>query len=533
MFQSMMLQQLRSMRLPAHVDLKPITMLLGANSSGKSSFLRFLPLLKQSTEVRTMGPILWNGRLVDFGSFQEAVSYDNDAIIFGFNINLPTAEVSQSIFFSPFPGTMMPSGALLIQPDIMQVTVKVGLDRKGDFTIIREFSVTFSDQMIRLQFDNESKLVSFRINGTDRIEWFGQISNTGGGQTPSLRADLDPGRRTLGSLPNELGGYSLHTRLYQNLVSSMKKYVRRGTDNTKFQELIYHFGIGSSESMLYNLQNVPVRADIWKRNTYTWSVDSADFHEIRDKVIAFKVPFLFSQIDDYFREFFLNIYYLEPVRATAQRYYRRQDISVAEVDSSGQNLAMFIRNLSESERRQFSQWIEESFGFGLRIQPSGSGHISLTLRERGGGRDVNIADTGFGFSQVLPILTQLWTVTSRKQSRGVRRKQSTITFAIEQPELHLHPRLQAILADTFASALRAAKHSGIDLRIILETHSETIVSRFGQMITKGKFDSNDVGLSLFERISGETSTEITAAKYNDQGILVNWPYGFFEPEVIK
>jgi predicted ATPase len=89
MFHSLSVAQLRSMRQQIDIEFKPITLLLGANSSGKSTFLRFLPLLKQSTEARTTGPILWNGRLVDFGSFEEAVTYDTDAIYFGFSVDLP------------------------------------------------------------------------------------------------------------------------------------------------------------------------------------------------------------------------------------------------------------------------------------------------------------------------------------------------------------------------------------------------------------------------------------------------------------
>ena len=58
------------------LDLKPITILVGKNSSGKSSFIRSLPLLRQSVEANTTGPILWFGPYVDFGSFNQVLKKD-------------------------------------------------------------------------------------------------------------------------------------------------------------------------------------------------------------------------------------------------------------------------------------------------------------------------------------------------------------------------------------------------------------------------------------------------------------------------
>jgi AAA ATPase domain len=67
-------RNLRALLDTGIIELKPITILVGKNSAGKSSFARILPLLKQSSERRKQGPLLWFGRLVDFGSFGEAIS---------------------------------------------------------------------------------------------------------------------------------------------------------------------------------------------------------------------------------------------------------------------------------------------------------------------------------------------------------------------------------------------------------------------------------------------------------------------------
>ena len=73
---------------------------------------------------------------------------------------------------------------------------------------------------------------------------------------------------------------------------------------------------------------------------------------------------------------------------------------------------------------------------------------------------ISLSDVGYGIGQVLPII--LICVLSRK---------SIIT--IEQPELHLHPKLQANLADLFIKS--ALENQNL---FILETHSEHIVLRF-------------------------------------------------------
>lgn len=49
------------------IEMRPITILVGRNSAGKSTFLRSLPLIRQSLETRSSAPILWFGELVDFG----------------------------------------------------------------------------------------------------------------------------------------------------------------------------------------------------------------------------------------------------------------------------------------------------------------------------------------------------------------------------------------------------------------------------------------------------------------------------------
>ena len=56
--------------------------------------------------------------------------------------------------------------------------------------------------------------------------------------------------------------------------------------------------------------------------------------------------------------------------------------------------------------------------------------------------------------------------------------------AIEQPELHLHPALQAKLIDVFSQL--ASKENGGKIKFVLETHSEAMINRLGYLINKKK-----------------------------------------------
>ena len=92
------IKNLRSLRDTKQMEIKPINILVGSNSSGKSTFLRLFPLMKQSLRNKINGPILWAGDdddYVDFGSFSEAVNNNSKEKIikfrFTFDMKLNTS----------------------------------------------------------------------------------------------------------------------------------------------------------------------------------------------------------------------------------------------------------------------------------------------------------------------------------------------------------------------------------------------------------------------------------------------------------
>ena len=90
------IKRLRSLYdLSPPLELRPITILLGKNSAGKSSFARLFPLLRQSVERRKQSPILWFGDLVDYGSLTQAITRGSNDLELILKLNLNDGDASR------------------------------------------------------------------------------------------------------------------------------------------------------------------------------------------------------------------------------------------------------------------------------------------------------------------------------------------------------------------------------------------------------------------------------------------------------
>jgi len=126
--------------------------------------------------------------------------------------------------------------------------------------------------------------------------------------------------------------------------------------------------------------------------------------------------------------------------------------------------------------------------------------------------EVLITDVGFGVSQILPVIVLCYYVP-----RGS-------TLLIEQPEIHLHPKVQAGLADVFIDAIEKK-----DIRIILESHSEHLLRRLQRRIAEQKFNSESAALYFCESIKGESI--LKELNLDLFGNITNWPKDFFGDEM--
>jgi len=227
---------------------------------------------------------------------------------------------------------------------------------------------------------------------------------------------------------------------------------------------------------------------------------------------------------NFIQSYFMRVCYIKPVRAHADRYYRLTNLSVNDIDSDGKNLPLFIQSLSEQNLEKYNKWIDEYFNF--RVVPRlTDGHVSLYIEKNNS--EINISDTGYGYSQLLPIVTQLWLILN---TNAYLKNESPTVFAIEQPELHLHPELQAKLMDLIT---KIAKNKKGKIQFLLETHSEVMINRIGNLIYKNKISQDDVNIILFEKDNQGFNTEVRVSKFNKDGYLENWPIGFFSVDEIE
>ena len=124
------------------IHLKPITFLVGANSSGKSSFLKFFPLLKQSLGVNRNGTFLWYSSDVDFKDFLNTVHNGKGNIDISFTLS------SQNLRFQRFRRRANVKG--LSEEDIAKtVEISVKLEISGKKTNGKENEDYFSLVVIK------------------------------------------------------------------------------------------------------------------------------------------------------------------------------------------------------------------------------------------------------------------------------------------------------------------------------------------------------------------------------------------------
>ena len=122
---------------------------------------------------------------------------------------------------------------------------------------------------------------------------------------------------------------------------------------------------------------------------------------------------------------------------------------------------------------------------------------------------VNIADVGFGVSQILPVLVALL-VASGEQ-----------VVYIEQPELHLHPNAQAKLANIVANVIKDK-----NIKIILETHSSIFLRSLQTCVVKNELPSELVSLNWFTQNKKTGQTNISSASLDELGAFGDWPEDF-------
>jgi predicted ATPase len=184
---------------------------------------------------------------------------------------------------------------------------------------------------------------------------------------------------------------------------------------------------------------------------------------------------------------------------------------------------LLVENLRENDklRAKVNSWLQR-FGIDIDVKRLEEIIYRLAVRSKGHTFDLDITDVGFGISQVLPILVEGFASPPGK------------VIMIEQPEIHLHPKMQGELADLFIDIanLGIEKDSKVESRrcLLIETHSEYLLSRLRRRIAEGKIRHSDVALYFVEKVKGDGGSTIKGSYMPADGGF-EWPADFFEDDL--
>lgn len=148
---------------------------------------------------------------------------------------------------------------------------------------------------------------------------------------------------------------------------------------------------------------------------------------------------------------------------------------------------------------------------------AGSFEVRVT-RPGIGGSGVHLLDTGSGVAQVLPLVVAL---------SGHSDVAARDLLIVEQPELHLHPRAHAAVAELFVAATGRAPRR----RFLVETHSDAFVLRLRREVAAGRLGPADVRLYFVDEGDGRGGSGVREIPLNERGTPGWWPKGVFaEPQ---
>ncbi|EAO2947732.1 DUF3696 domain-containing protein, partial [Salmonella enterica] len=321
-------------------------------------------------------------------------------------------------------------------------------------------------------------------------------------------------------LRHSRNGGALEVSFIDSASKDIKKYFHIRSDVNKVTEAFKKIGLVPKNYVSQLLAFLFKEQSTFRKNFDHHSDEIID--ELYPFVIGWNINILIDIINAALSDSFRNVKYIAPLRATSERFYRFQDLQVNEIDHTGSNLAMLLNSLKPTEKLKFESWTKSNFDFIIKVEQTGS-HFAILINTGGNSENYNISDMGFGYSQVLPIVTAIWLETERRIASPRR----PITFIIEQPELHLHPSYQNNLAKIFAKVVTTAKSNNIDLKIIFETHSQTMIEALGECIEDNMgLSENDVSILIFEK-NDKQQTIVQKSYFNEDGFLQSWPVGFF------
>lgn len=431
MLTGMRMKNFKSWADTGEIRLAPLTAIFGTNSSGKSSLLQMLLLLKQTTESNDRNLVLRTGNnqdgYVNLGTAAEITHGSTTDLTMGIRWKLP----------NPIKISRVKEAG---SPEIIEI-------HELDFTtlIYADTKITYVQELC-YQTDN-FKGVMRRATKAKEI-------------------------------------YEIEIKLAQELAARPKGRPRSIGKPEKC------YGFGDEAIRFYQ-----------------------DTGYLNDIVLSFEKQFS-------------RIYYLGPLRGYPERTYNWAGERPSDVGMRGERAVSALlagrqervypsksgKNSRIQLQARIKLWLKEmglAVDFKTNSLMQGSNQYEVRLKRTSESQEVLIPDMGFGVSQVLPVLVLCYYAPPG----------STLIF--EQPEIHLHPAVQSILADVFIDVMR---HRNIQL--IIESHSEHLLRRLQLRIAEGQeITKEQIAFYFCELENGKS--KIDELEIDVFGNIRNWPRDFF------
>lgn len=464
-FKNIGINNFKGFSQPQRIRLAPVTLIYGPNSSGKSSIIQALMLLKQSiTRPSENGGLVSTGEYIDLGTFSSLMNRHNTQNDLEFSV-----EYSPLKKISAEERTHFGDSHNRIHEFTYSLSTGENGHKNEEFTYLKKITTK-----IITEGNNKSLFrLSMQSTLSDKI------------QTSLIRRSIAARTYDFGDIDS--------SDSFCNFVS--RKAGVTGFDSNPIRKLINNIAFKSDPNFC-----TPSSIIIGENKK---DVDNVAFAVCNQTI---------SEIATELQDKFGTIAYLGPLRLHPARLYVPKGDQSGSVGKAGENAARLIYEKSPGMSDEINRWFRE-FDIPYTLSAENIGNdiagsvVSLQLKDLRTGVAVGPSDVGFGIGQLLPILVE-----------GLVRKNSSI--CVEQPEIHLHPRLQASLANFIVETSK-------ENQWIIETHSESLILRLQNKIKEGAIAPKDISVIYVEATSrGSKVLEIPLDKDGD--FMVDWPDGFFE-----
>ena len=205
-------------------------------------------------------------------------------------------------------------------------------------------------------------------------------------------------------------------------------------------------------------------------------------------------------------------YSFAPIRSKPQRTY---DPLKAAMSPEGSDIPMVLMNMFRADEKAWKELKGRLVEFGVasglfadidvrRLGRSMGDPFQLQIKVKG--PKANMIDVGYGVNQLLPILVRMFIAPQ-------------MTFLMQQPEVHLHPKGQAELSSLLAALVKQREHN-----FIIETHSDSMINRARIEIMNKRIAPKDVSLIYLEPAGN--SVKVHNIQFDEQANLLDAPSGY-------